>query len=79
MALAPEPGVRVGLGFVGVVSALLPTEVDEAVVVLVVALLGPEALEGAPGLEEGSVDREVLSGQQVLRVGMLDYGGEAPG
>ena len=75
VALAIEPGIRVGHRLVGLIRALLAAEILPAVAARIgrrsAAILRLEALDRRPGLDQRPVNREMLARQQWLdpRVG----------
>lgn len=83
VALAEQPGVRVGGRGMGLGRALLALEVALAVEArrrrLPGAILRPEALHRRPSLDQGAVDREVLVGEQRRKFGSGQHGGEELG
>src|SRR5688572_33481951 len=72
VALAHELRFGVRLRFVGLVGARRAAEVSPALAVSVVSLLGTEALERSPCLDERPVHAEVLRAEQVRSLGLLD-------
>jgi len=67
-ALLEQPGLRVGGGGMGPVQAPLPMKVHLRVATGTTrrgrGVLGPEALQGSPGLNQGAVHGEMLVRQQ---------------
>lgn len=76
VALAHESRLGIGRALMRGVRALLALEVDHPGAVITVlgrgAILGLEALERSPGIDQRAVDREVVRGQQLLLAGQID-------
>ncbi len=77
IALAIEPGVRIGRRSVGIVAPLLPLEVARRTGAGSGPLvLRPEALLPGPGLDERAVDAEVLIRKELRGLGLGEHRGE---
>src|SRR6185369_7898932 len=76
LTLTVEPGIRIGNGCMGVVFDLLALEVNGFVSATACrrrTILGFEALDRSPCLDQGAVNGEVLTGQQVLPLCLGKY------
>jgi hypothetical protein len=77
VALAHEPGVRIGGAPVGRIRSLLAFEVGHPGTVTPflrrLTVRAFEALEGRSGLDQGAVDREVIRREQVLTASQAHY------
>ena len=65
LALADQPGIRIGGGRVRLVAARLAAKIVAIAPVLIV--LGPEALVRSPRLQQRAVHREVLVADQITQ------------
>lgn len=80
--LAEELCFRVGNRCMGFVDQLLATEITGRVLAgrrRRVIVLGLEALDGGPGLDQGAVNAEVILGEQLLALGLLKDFRQEPG
>jgi len=76
-ALAVQPRLRIRLGGMGVVTALLSMEIPLAVApgtrTGTTPVLGPKALHRRPGLDQGAVHAEVLVGQELRSTRLVHH------
>src|SRR6516165_5288312 len=77
--LAVEPGIGIGGRSMGVVRAFLAVEVRFGIAPAAVrwrlarAILGLDALHRGPGLDQRTIDREVIARQKLLHLGLRHH------